>query len=220
MKPVYDQDTWQRARAEIFWGEIAPCDHVLQIYDNDDVFQDALAGFVGAGINSGECCIVIATDVHLAALENKLSNLGVHVDALISEKRYLPVKADATLAKFMVDGWPDEELFYRTISELIATAPAGRRIRAFGEMVAILWARGYSGATVQLEHLWNKFCEKETLGLFCAYPKAGFTTDINDSLTHICGSHSKMISGSERQMTNVVFRVMDPLHKEAATEAQ
>ena len=112
---------WQHVRSEIFWGEIAPCDHVLQIYDNDEVFLDALAGFVGAGINSGECCIVIATDAHLVELERKLSNLGIHVENLLSEKMYVPVNANDVLAKFMVNGWPDEDLFNKTISELIGT---------------------------------------------------------------------------------------------------
>ncbi len=196
---------WQHARSEIFWGEIAPCDHVLQIYDSDEVFLDALAGFVGAGINSGECCIVIATDTHLAELERKLTNLGIQVPNLLSEKMYVPVNASEVLAKFMVNGWPDEDLFNKTISEIIGSCTK-RRIRAFGEMVAILWAEGHNGATVQLEHLWNKFCEQEAFCLFCAYPKTGFTNDINDSFMHICGSHSKMISGSERQMTNVIYK--------------
>jgi hypothetical protein len=214
MKQTNGQQEWQHARAEIFWGEIAPCDHVLQIYENDDVFLDALAGFVGAGINAGECCIVIATDVHLAALELKLTNLGIHIQDLIDDRRYLPVNADATLARFMVNGWPHEELFYETVTSLIGKCNPKKRVRAFGEMVAMLWAKGYSGATVQLEHLWNKVCEEKTLGLFCAYPKAGFTTDINDSLMQICCSHSRMISGSERQMVNVSYRSTPaaPLH--------
>ena len=205
MKQATDQE-WQHARSEIFWGEIAPCDHVLQIYESDDVFLDALAGFVGAGINSGESCIVIATDVHLAALELKLTNLGVQIRDLLDEKRYLPVNADAVLARFMLNGWPHEQLFYETVTDLISQCNPKRRVRAFGEMVAMLWAKGHSGATVQLEHLWNKFCEEKTLGLFCAYPKAGFTTDINESLMKICCSHSRMISGSERQMVNVSYR--------------
>jgi hypothetical protein len=29
----------------------------------------------------------------------------------------------------------------------------GRKVRAFGEMVALMWARGECGATVMLEHL-------------------------------------------------------------------
>jgi hypothetical protein len=26
---------WSKAKAEVFWGEIAPCEHVVQIYEND-----------------------------------------------------------------------------------------------------------------------------------------------------------------------------------------
>ena len=126
---------------------------------------------------------------------------------LISEKRYFPLNAEQTLTKFMINGWPDEFLFNKTVSELIDNCSGdNRRIRAFGEMVALLWAQGHSGATVQLEHLWNKFCEKQSFCLFCAYPKSGFTEDMNTSFMHICGSHSKMISGSEKQLTEVTYK--------------
>jgi hypothetical protein len=201
-------DEWQQTKADIFWGEIAPCDHVLQIYENDEVFIDALAGFVGGGINSNDSCVVIATDVHLKALEARLESHGIHISTLVSENRYIPLNAEETLSKFMVNGWPDEALFHQTVSEVInkARGKQRRKVRAFGEMVAILWAQGSNGATVQLEHLWNDFCEKEPLCLFCAYPKAGFTEDIKESLDHICCAHSKMIAGTEKQLTEIFYK--------------
>jgi len=169
----------QRAKSEIFWSEIAPCDHVVQIYENDGIFLDALTGFVGGGINAGDAVIVIATEKHLLALHGRLRSYGLHVDSLIAENRYIPMNAEEILATFMVNNWPDEELFMQTVSKLIRKAgKKNQRIRAFGEMVAILWAEGHNGATVQLEHLWNKFCEKEEFCLFCAYPKTGFTEDM------------------------------------------
>jgi hypothetical protein len=198
---------WKQVKAEIFWGEVAPCDHILQIYESDDIFIDTLAGFVGSGINTGDCCIVIATKAHLAALNNKLTSFGIHVDTLIADDRYFPLVAEEILSKFMVNGWPDEELFMHTVSQIIERChKTKRRIRAFGEMVALLWAQGFSGATVHLEHLWNKFCKKEEFCLFCAYPKTGFTGDINISTGHICSEHSKMISGSEKQLTEIFYR--------------
>ena len=198
---------WMRTETDIFWGEIAPCDHVVQIYENDNVFLDALSGFVGGGINAGECVIVIATAAHLDALENRLTSFGIKVDTLINDDRYIPLNAEATLEKFMVNGWPDEDLFMKTVSGLMDRAGCrNRRVRAFGEMVAILWAQGNSGATVNLEHLWNKFCAKQSFSLFCAYPKSGFTQDINESLLNICGCHSKMIEGSQPSLTQVLYK--------------
>jgi|SRR5688572_96482 len=207
MKSFNTGPEWQHSKADVFWGEIAPCDHVVQVYENDGIFLDALAGFVGGGINADDCCIVIATDIHLRSLEKRLSDYGIQVPDLISENRYIPLNAHETLSKFMVNGWPDEALFNKTVSELINNASRdNRKVRAFGEMVAILWAQGHNGATVQLEHLWNKFCATQAFCLFCAYPKSGFTGDITASINQICGHHSKMISGEEKQLTDVAYK--------------
>ncbi len=209
MTQISNMNGWELCKTDVFWGEIAPCDHVLQIYENEGVFLDTLAGFVGGGINAGDCCIVIATDGHLKALEDRLTSYGIHVNDLVSENRYMPLSAEQTLSRFMVNGWPDEALFNKTISALIGKCSgSGRRIRAFGEMVALLWAEGNNGATVQLEHLWNKFCEQQSLCLFCAYPKSGFTEDINSSVMHICDSHSKIIAGTNKQMTEITYKNM------------
>ena len=203
-----DYGGWKKSKLDIFWGEIAPCDHVLQIYENDEVFLNALAGFVGDGINSGDSCIIIATDIHLEALEKKLENYGVHVRLLAADNRYIPLNAKEMLSRFMVNGWPDETLFMHTVSEILKEARSTnhRRIRAFGEMVAILWEEDNNGATVHLEHLWNKFCQQDAFCLFCAYPKSAFTEDINNSMDHICNAHSKMIGGSQKQLAEVFYK--------------
>ena len=98
---------WKKTKTDVFWGEIAPCDHVVQIYENDAIFLDALSGFVGGGINAGDCCIIIATQQHLKALEDRLTSYGVQVKDLVSEKRYFPLDAELTLSRFMVNNWPD-----------------------------------------------------------------------------------------------------------------
>ena len=183
-------------RSPIFWGEISPCEHALQIYGDDSMFIDALEGFVGGGLANGESAIAIATPSHLAALEVRLEARGIDLAAARHERRYLGVPAERVLRDFMVEGWPDEERFFEVVTTLIAQVRGeGRRVRAFGEMVALLWAQGHAAATVRLEHLWNKLCRRERFPLFCAYPKAGFTGDPASSLRELCAAHSRVFYG-------------------------
>lgn len=178
---------------EVSWADISPGEHVVQIYENDQVLLDALEGFIIGGLRSGESVVAIASAEHRLALNQRLESYGVNARDLRSQ--FICLDAEQTLAKFMVLGWPDEELFTRLITETLERArKGGRRVRAFGEMVAILWETGHSDATVQLENLWNKFCHARDLSLFCAYPKKGFTSKSTSSLKEICAAHSKVIA--------------------------
>jgi hypothetical protein len=201
---------WKKSPAKVFWAEIAPTEHIVQIYENDEKFLELLLGFVSTGITSKECTIVIGTSVHIASLNEKLALQGFNVDQVILAGYYLPMDAEDALSKFMVNGWPDENLFNHLVSHLISRARSeGRPVRAFGEMVAILWAKGHVGATVRLEQLWNKFCEKEAFCLFCAYPQSGFTQDASESLGHICSAHSKMITNGETGMNDIFYKPVE-----------
>ena len=184
----------QATRTDVFWGEIAPCEHMAQFYENDDVLLDTLAGFIGGGLRADDSAIVIATVEHLKALDERLEGSGVDVATARSQDQYITLVAEDALARFMVKHWPDDELFADLVTELITRARAkNRRVRAFGEMVALLWARGDQAATVRLEYLWHQVCQSRAFSLLCAYPKAGFTQDASDSLNEICAAHSRII---------------------------
>jgi hypothetical protein len=205
---------WNKATSKVFWAEIAPCEHVVQIYENDDVFLDLLSGYVTTGIEDGDSIVIIATPSHLKLLNERLVKAGLNIQEIEAGNRYFPLDAEDMLSKFMVNGWPDENLFNHVISDIIIKAKAnGRQVRAFGEMVAVLWAKGQVGATVKLEQLWNKICENEAFGLFCAYPQSGFTQDAAESVMHICGAHSKMVSSGKKGMTDIFYK---PVQKSRA----
>jgi hypothetical protein len=182
--------------SNVFWGEIAPCEHLLQVYDTDSVLVDTLASFVSAGLHCGEAVIVIATPLHLKALEDQLDAAGLDLSRAMLDHRFIPLDAEATLARFMINGWPDAELFSAVVTDILNRARGdGRAVRAFGEMVALLWAQGDIAATVRLEHLWNKLCQLQQFSLFCAYPKAGITRDFSESMGDICAAHTQLIGG-------------------------
>src|ERR1700692_2586984 len=132
-----------------FWGEIAPSEHIAQFYENDAVLIDTLTGFVGGGLNAGESAIIIATPQHLKLLERRLVDFDVDVVSAILEDRYIALDAETALASFMVKGWPDEDRFARLVSQLLERATVmNRRVRAFGEMGALVWARRGNARTV------------------------------------------------------------------------
>lgn len=194
MLNTVDPSGWKKTGKDIFWGEIAPCDHILQIYEDDETFIRTLQSFVSNGLASGDSVIVIATPKHLKALNQRLKSAGFDLFTLMLQDQYVPLDAEDVLEQFMINGWPDENLFKHLLTDLLLRArKKDRRVRAFGEMVAVLWSQGLSGATVHLEHLWNEFCKSEVFSLLCAYPKSGFTDDARESLNRICGCHSQMI---------------------------
>ena len=177
-----------------FWAEIAPADNIVQIYTSGDMFIDSLERFVGNGIQQGEGVIVIATDEHIRALNHRLTTRGFDIKTAFLKQQYIPLNVEEMLAKFMVNNWPDEQLFEQFITELLAQASKnGRRVRAFGEIAAILWAYGHMDATYRLEQLWDMLCQRKFLSLFCAYPKSGFTQNIEESIVEICKTHYRVI---------------------------
>jgi hypothetical protein len=181
--------------ANNFWGEIAPCEHLVQIYADDGMFMQSLEGFVAAGLEAGDGVVVIATAAHRCALEERLQLRGFDLSAVYLRDQLIALDAEETLSRFMVDGWPDDDRFSSVVAELIGRASNnGRRVRAFGEMVALLWARGDCGATVRLEYLWSNLCRQGTFSLFCAYPKIGFTESPGLAVQAICAAHSRVIS--------------------------
>ncbi len=171
------------------WSLMAPHDHICQVYGSEGAFLDALEGFVDAGFRAGEAVILIATREHLRDLEAR-----VDIEPARAQGRYLAFSAEDTLAQFMVNGWPDAQRFTQVICGVLARARhGGHDVRAFGEMVAILWAKGHYAATVRLEHLWNKLLQVEELPLFCAYPRAGFSRGNLETISELHAAHSRVI---------------------------
>ena len=204
-----NKENWKKANVQVFWGEIAPCDHLVQIYENDETFLDILEGFVSTGFLAKESVIIIATPEHIVALNKRLLQRGFDLEALMVTDMYFALDAHEMLSKIIRNNWPDEAAFIEIVATLIQRArKAGSKVRAFGEMVAILWSQGMNGATVRLESLWNKLHEQKDFTLYCAYPKSGFTQSAHHSLNTICQAHSRVIDGRTGPATEIYYRTV------------
>jgi hypothetical protein len=179
---------------------------MVQVYKNDEIFLDTLEDFVSSGIDENECVILIATEDHLNAIEERLAKQDIVVDDIKATGQYLPLDAEEVLSTFMINGWPDDRLFEKEIGGLLSRVSGETRpVRAFGEMVALLCEQRNYGATVRLEYLWSEMCEKRKFSLLCAYPKSGFTEDANISIQTICATHSKVIHGESFSPGEILY---------------
>jgi PAS domain S-box-containing protein len=167
-------------------------EHFVQFYDNDRFLLEQVIDFVKSGTQAGEGIVVIATSAHLQGLEDALG-LRTGRSGMEASGLYIGLNAETTLARFMRQGRPDRQLFLSVVAELMARASdrGGRRVRAFGEMVALLCEQGMSGAALELEALWNDAAQYHEFSLLCAYPMSAFPSgEHGQAFAKICASHS------------------------------
>jgi len=169
-------------------------EHFVQFCETDAFLIHSVSEFIGAGLRAGDACIVLATKPHRESLEERLQGDGLEVAAASARGQYVSIDAAATLSKFMVDGEPSPESFAKVVGSMIARAAKGRRVRVFGELVALLWADGNLAAAIRLEELWNDLGKIHAFSLLCAYPMHSFGGEVYElEFTKICKQHSHVI---------------------------
>jgi signal transduction histidine kinase len=183
------------------WADHGHSAHVVQFYGEDAALLDDLSRFIGTALGAGEAAVVIATREHRDGLAKRLQAWGLDTAKAIAQGRYIPLDAAETLAKITPGGWPDAVRFADVIGGVIARVGVAsdgepRRIAAFGEMVALLWAQGKPDAAIRLEQLWNGLAQTYSFSLRCAYPMSSFCREEHgELLLKVCAEHSDVIPG-------------------------
>ncbi|MCT9117590.1 ATP-binding protein [Cupriavidus gilardii] len=162
-------------------GHLAKPDtsHMVRFYDEDSILVADVREFADEALRCGGSAILIATEEHLDALLPLLRGLGPgRDDRPWYTGNLITLPAQATLDRFMVDGWPDEQRFLASVGELVAAeARRAPPLHAFGEMVALLCEQGMHDAALRLEELWNDLIRRHGFRLLCAYPHRVFASD-------------------------------------------
>jgi anti-sigma regulatory factor (Ser/Thr protein kinase) len=176
----------------------AHADHRVHFFDSDDGLVDAVSGYLSAAVLDGDSVIIIATPGHRARFEEALSGAGIDLAAVVDGGRLELLDAAETLARFTVDGHPDGAAFDAVVGQLVRDSAAeGRPVRAYGEMVALLWAAGDVAGAMELERLWNRLGEQLPFALFCAYPAHLFTDSAAaEAFAGVCHLHTEVVAGA------------------------
>jgi MEDS: MEthanogen/methylotroph, DcmR Sensory domain len=157
--------------------------------------------YVSEGMKRGEGSLLIATAENRDAFIRELDRLRVDALSAIDEKRLVCVDAQETLARFMVAGQPDWDRFESTVRRAMREVRPAQdygRLRAYGEMVGLLWSARQFSAAIRLEQFWNKLLARSSFGLYCAYsmdvlekqPQLGALEGVLCTHTHLIPSEA------------------------------
>jgi signal transduction histidine kinase len=168
--------------------------HVVQFYESEEFLCDAVASFVADGLLLAQPVVVIATETRWARLTERLTDQGIEVEEAQRRGRLTFADARSVLSRFMVGAMPDAELFRSSIAPLVDRGDEGRGVRAYGEMVDVLWQDGNPAAALRLEELWNDLARSHSFSLLCAYAMGNFYREADrERLVEVCRMHQHVL---------------------------
>ena len=188
---------WRCAPWEQAVVDAAPHDHIVQLYQDQDFLNRAVCQFVGAGLANGAAIILFPTLTHWNAFRARLEGEGVDVTSAQERGQLTVVDANEFLPRLMRDAMPDPRAFADVIGDIFGQARAGgnyQTVRAWGELVDILWERGDVAASMNLEDLFDQLNKKIGIAMFCSYLTDNFNGDVHAHMLPRLGTnHSHLI---------------------------
>jgi hypothetical protein len=179
----------------------APDGHIVQLYQDDEFFGEAISHFAAEGLVKGESIIIVATGPHWDNISGRLARKGFQVADLFRVGQLTLLDADQTLPKFLVNKMPDAKAFKSIARATIRKARAGGkypRVRWWGEMVNVLYVNGNRKASTRLEELFDEVAHEESIAIFCSFFMDKFDAKIYDGpLGDICRTHAHLIPAND-----------------------
>ena len=101
--------------------------------------------------------------------------------------------ADALMSGETVDAAHFREIIWPLVAQRSQRNPSAP-VRAYGEMVNLLWREGNRAGAIQLESLWNELSAAHSLELLCGYSMSNFASaDDAAQFEEICAQHTHVV---------------------------
>jgi hypothetical protein len=169
--------------------------HAVRFYKDSAGLCRMVGSFLAEGFERDQPAVVIATLPHTAAICRHLSESGYDTSALQQSGRLFTFDAQETLERFMVNGMPDMQLFRDAMLPVLEQASGTDKddgLRAYGEMVDVLWKSQQASAAMRLELFWNTLVSTYSITLLCGYALTHFYNSA--AVNGICSLHSHVIN--------------------------
>jgi CheY-like chemotaxis protein len=168
--------------------------HAVYFYEDAELLSRTVADFVATGLVANQSAVLITTPPHSAAILEQL--IAMEIDPLrrIGQGDLVILDAGETLRRLMVDEVPNPRRFEDTVGPILDVAAGNRKrmVRAYGDMVDLLWNNDRGAAALSLEILWNQLITRRNFSLLCGYRSDSVDKDAR--FKKICDQHSHLVS--------------------------
>jgi hypothetical protein len=174
--------------------------HAVQFYGSDTSLFTTVAGFLSEGLVTRQPALVIATESHIAGILEQLTARLIDVEQAIRIGDLIVLDAREALATFMFGDRPNPDAFEHEMGIVIQKLVRERPrvvVRAYGEMVDVLWKQGRAEAAIALEILWNKLAATYTFALLCGYSMGNFYKQV-EQFKEICVQHTDIVESGQK----------------------
>jgi hypothetical protein len=192
------------------WSELldraVPEEHVVQLYGADDqLLTRNVSRYFLEGLRHGDGLVMIATGDHADAIVRQLHEETSDASQALRDGRMVVLDARTTLDSLLVDGQPDQQRFRSVVDgvlQAVRAKAASGQVRAFGEMVGLLWVDGRQPEALLLEQYWNELLAGSAYSLFCAYPIDFFDSGSQAAgLGGVLGAHTHAYAGPRTMLS-------------------
>lgn len=187
--------------------------HIALFYRDDDLLARCVAWWASASLIRRGGAILIGRSDKLTRIRRELARVGVDIDAHVEAGRLVFEEAEDMLARFHGPAGPQREAFRQALDATLAkvrAATATGEVRAWGEMVDLLWEEGERDACCKLESLWGEVLVSRDLQLLCSYrlepaPEAELLADRVRGHSRVLVEHD--VRGLHREVGRLLAQV-------------
>lgn len=167
--------------------------HAVRFYETTESLCSVVAAFLGTGLVTNEPAVVIATPEHRSAIVAALRAVSFSVESLQASGKLLLLDAGDLLSTLMVNDTVDAVRFAGAATHAIGRVctPQTRALRAYDEMVDLLWTRNQRAAAIRLETLWDRLTVAQGCSLLCGHAVKGLRDAGRQS---VCAQHSHVLA--------------------------
>ena len=179
----------------------APVDrHFAQVHRTQASLRESVGLYIETGLRRHHSVVVIATAANIDAFLDHLVRAGMPPDTYRQSGQLQVFDADDALSRIMNGDVPSWREFRRIVGSALDRARSFERtgVRAYGEMVNVLWRRKRAKAAIQLEEYWNEIGKDYPFSLFCAYMQDSLEEkSCMNLMPEIGRTHSEIVGSGE-----------------------